>query len=175
MAVAEIIGTAIGTMLLIIVAYLLVGNVLNTAEVVSNAQKDLTLLSESRLHTDLSITNVEVSGNADSTSRSRIPGRRSYLIFPTADVFVYNVGGPGYSEYLYNATDNALPYSWSRSIINDYVHPGELEPGESMYVNVYYPGGNSGHVSKWKFARITGFMLPRLYNLSAGDLCGKHF
>ena len=44
MAVAEIIGTAIGTMLIIIVAYLLVGNVLNAAEVVSNAQKDMTLL-----------------------------------------------------------------------------------------------------------------------------------
>ena len=101
MAVAEIIGTAIGTMLLIIVAYLLVGNVLNTAEVVSNAQKDLTLLSESRLHTDLSITNVKVSGNAINLTIKNT-GTEIISDFPHTDIFVYTVGGPGYSQYLYN-------------------------------------------------------------------------
>ena len=139
MAVAEIIGTAIGTMLLIIVAYLLVGNVLSTAEVVSNAQKDLTLLSEMRLHTDLSITSVEVSGNAINLT-VRNTGTEIISDFPHTDVFVYTFGGYGYSEYLYNATDKELPSSWSKYILNDYVHPGELDPGESMYVMAYYPG-----------------------------------
>ena len=55
------------------------------------------------------------------------------------------VGGAGYSEYLYNATVTTLPYSWSGSIINAYVHPGELDPGESMYVNAYYPGSIPFH------------------------------
>lgn len=170
MAVAEIIGTAIGTMLIIIVAYLLVGNVLNAAEVVSNAQKDMTLLQESRLHTDLSITNVTVSGSVINLTITNT-GTETISDFPHTDVFVYTVGGAGDSEYLYNATVTTLPYSWSGSVINAYVHPGELDPGESMYVNASCPdqyrfSSGSG------FARITGFMLPRSYNLSAGDLCG---
>ena len=139
MAVAEIIGTAIGTMLIIIVAYLLVGNLLNTAEVVSNAQKEMTLLQESRLHTDLSITNVTVSGNVINLTVENT-GTETISDFPHTDIFVYNLGGAGYSEYLYNASVTTLPYSWSGSIINAYVHPGELDPGESMYVNAYYPG-----------------------------------
>ena len=139
MAVAEIIGTAIGTMLIIVVAYLLVGNVLNAAEVVSNAQKDMTLLQESRLHTDLIITSAEVSGNAINLTIKNT-GTEIVSDFPHTDIFVYTVGGSGYSEYLYNATDHAELSSWSGSIIGDYVHPGELDPGESMYVNAYYPG-----------------------------------
>ncbi len=127
-------------MLLIVVAYLLVGNVLTTAEVVSNAQKDLTLLSEMRLHTDLIITNAEVKGNAINVTVKNT-GSEIVVDFPHTSIFVYQVGGSGYSEYLYNATDNAFPSSWTRSIINDNIHPGELDPGESMYVNAYYPGG----------------------------------
>jgi flagellar protein FlaF len=140
MAVAEIIGTAIGTMLIIIVAYLLVGNVLNAAEVVSNAQKDMTLLQESRLHTDLSITHVEVSVNAINLTITNT-GTEIISDFPHTDVFVYTAGGAGYSEYQYNATNTMVPYSWSGSIVNDYVHPGELDPGETMFVNAYYPSG----------------------------------
>jgi len=139
MAVAEIIGTAIGTMLIIIVAYLLVGNVLNTAEVVSNAQKDMTLISESRLHTDLSITNVTVSGSVINLTVTNT-GTEIISDFPHTDILVYTGSVSGYSEYLYNATVTTLPYSWSGSIINAYVHPGELGPGESMYVNAYCLG-----------------------------------
>ena len=126
-------------MLIIIVAYLLVGNVLNSAEVVSNAQKDMTLLQESRLHTDLSITNVTVSGSVINLTITNT-GTEIISDFPHTDIFVYTVGGAGYSEYLYDPTNKGLEPSWGGSIINDYVHPGELDPGESMYVNVYYSG-----------------------------------
>jgi archaeal flagellar protein FlaF len=143
MAVGGIIGSAIGIMLLIVIAYLLVGNVLTTAEVVTNAQKDLTILSEVRLHTDLRITNVTVSGMPVNAINLTVRNTGTEIIsdFPHTDIFVYTVGGSGYSEYLFTATDTGLPYSWSRTIINDYVHPGELDPGESMYVNAYYPPG----------------------------------
>jgi archaeal flagellar protein FlaF len=142
MAVAEIIGTAIGTMLLLMVAYLLVGNVLTTAEVVSSAQKDLTLLSEVRLHTDLSITNVTVSGMPVNAINLTVRNTGTEIIsdFPHTDIFVYTVGGSGYSEYLFSTNDN-VESTWHNSIINDYLHPGELDPGESMYVNAYYPPG----------------------------------
>jgi flagellar protein FlaF len=138
MAVAEIIGTAIGTMLIIIVAYLLVGNVLNTAQVVSDAQKDMTLLSESRLHTDLSITGVTASGNVINLTVTNT-GSETISDFNHTDVLVYTTGGTGYTDFLYDPANSGVPYSWGGSIINAYVHPGELDPGESMYVNVYYP------------------------------------
>ena len=49
MAVAEIIGAAVGVLLLIIVAYIVVGSTLTTAETVSFAQKDLTLQQRSAI------------------------------------------------------------------------------------------------------------------------------
>ncbi len=55
MAVADLIGAAVGVLLLVLVAYILVGSTLSTAEIVSNAQKDLTLHDEARLHTDFII------------------------------------------------------------------------------------------------------------------------
>ena len=142
MAVAEIIGTAIGTMLLLMVAYLLVGNVLTTAEVVSSAQKDLTLLSEMRLHTDLTITNVTVAGNPVNAINLTVKNTGTEIIsdFPHTDVFVYQAGGSGYAEYPFSTAD-AVESTWHGFILNDYVHPGELDPGESMYVNAYFPPG----------------------------------
>ena len=56
MAVAELIGAAIGVLLLVMVAYLLVGSTLSTAELMVTAQKDVTLQQESRMHTLFSIT-----------------------------------------------------------------------------------------------------------------------
>jgi len=144
-AVAEIIGSAIGAMILIIVAYLLVGNVLWTAEVVSNAQKDLTHLSESRLRTDITITNVTLSGPAVNLTIKNT-GNEVVTDFPHSDVLLYPIGdATGYQVYIYNATDTAAPGSWTKSILNDYVHPGELDPGETMYVNAYFTGSTPLH------------------------------
>lgn len=125
-------------MILIVVAYLLVGNVLSAAMVVSNAQKDLTQANEIRLHTDLTIINVTApSGNAINLT-VRNTGAEIIADFAHTNVFVYTVGDrTGYSVYLYNATDTQTTGSWTGHILNDYIHPGELDPGESMYVNVY--------------------------------------
>ena len=142
MAVAEIIGAAIGTMLLIIVAYLLVGNVLSTAEVVSNAQKDMTLLEATRLNTDIRITNVSIAG---STINFTVNNTGNDIIrdFLHAEVFVHAPGDTtGFQDYNYNAIDPGPPGTWTKSIIDDslHVHPGELGPEESMFVNVYFIG-----------------------------------
>ena len=145
MAVAEIIGSAIGAMILIVVAYLLVGNVLTTAEVVSNAQKDLSQLAESRIQTNIEITNVTVSGPAVNLTVKNT-GNQAIGDFLHTDVLLYSVGDPtGYHVYIYNKTDTATLGSWTKSILNDYVHPGELDPGESMFVNVYFTGSTPNH------------------------------
>jgi len=138
MAVAEIIGAAIGTMILLFVAYMLVGNVLTTAEVVSNAQKDLTILSEARLHTDLRITRAIIEGNVINLTVNNT-GNEIITDFPHTDVFVNKLDGSGYSVYQYSQTDN-VESTWHGSIIKDYIHPGQLDPGESMFVNTFVPG-----------------------------------
>jgi len=137
-AVAEIIGSAIGAMILIIVAYLLVGNVLTTAEVVSSAQRELTLQGEMRLHTDLTITNINVTGTVINMTVSNT-GNEIISDFPHTNVFLYSDGSPGYRVFIYNETEPATPNpgSWTKSILNDFVHPGELDPGETMFVNAY--------------------------------------
>jgi len=55
MAVADLIGAAVGVMLLVIVAYLLVGSTLSTAEIVTNAQKAVALQEQTQLRTDFTI------------------------------------------------------------------------------------------------------------------------
>ena len=138
MAVAEIIGSAVGAMLLIVVAYLLIGSVLNTAEVVSSAQKDLTLISEVRLQTDIQITNVAVDGNVINLTVKNT-GNQIITDFPHTNVFLHTISGtPGYQIYTYDPNPAGTSSgNWTKSIINDYIHPGELDPGETMYVNVF--------------------------------------
>ena len=58
MAVADLIGAAVGVMLLVIVAYLLVGSTLSTAEIVTNAQKAAALQEQTQLRTDFSLENI---------------------------------------------------------------------------------------------------------------------
>ena len=58
MAVSEIIGAAVGVLMLLITAYMLMGGVLYTADVVTSAQKDNTLLQETRLGTDFNLTDA---------------------------------------------------------------------------------------------------------------------
>ncbi len=58
MAVADLIGAAVGVILLVIVAYLLVGSVISTAEIVTNAQKSAHCRKKRRLRTDFTIIRV---------------------------------------------------------------------------------------------------------------------
>ena len=64
MAVAGIIAAAVGVILLIIVAYIVVGATISAAETVTSAQKDVTLQNEMRLGTAVVITDpVQSSSN----------------------------------------------------------------------------------------------------------------
>ena len=62
MAVADLIGAAVGVMLLVIVAYLLVGSTLSTAEIVTSAQKATALQEQTQLRTDFTIGDVVWDG-----------------------------------------------------------------------------------------------------------------
>ncbi len=139
MAVAEIIGAAVGVMMLVIVAYMLVGSVLTAAEVVSNAQKDLTLLNEARMRTDISFfpSSVQNSSLNDLSFCLNNTGSEVIRDFTHMDVFTTNSNGM--THYI-KATDSGAGYWTIYQFDRDFIHPGMLDPGEAVWINATYVG-----------------------------------
>lgn len=135
MAVAEIIGSAVGVLLLVIVAYILVGGTLSTAETVVTAQKDITMLQESRLQTHVSIDTAVISGDGTSIEFSIInDGNEPILELSHIDFFSYNTTDHEYHHYIYNSEGTPVPETWHVTSFEDAViHSGQLDPGVTMH------------------------------------------
>jgi len=144
MASAEIIGAAIGILLMMIVAYLLVGSTLTAAEIVTTAQKDVTLQNEARMRTSIIIFNPTVNTAADPSFINfylNNTGSEPISDFSHMDIFTSYLNAPGYQRYTYN-TGGAV-WTWKYDTINpDLIHPQVLDPGEVMYICVTYPFSN---------------------------------
>ena len=139
MAVAEIIGAAIGVMLLVVVAYMLVGSVLTAAEVVSNAQKDLTLLNEARIRTDISFFPSSVQNSSLTELSFCLNNTGSEVIRDFTHMDVFTTNSAGMTHY----TKATVPEEGYWTIIQfdrDFVHPGMLDPGEAVWINATYVG-----------------------------------
>lgn len=140
MAVAEIIGAAVGVILLVIVAYVLVGATLSTAEIVVTAQKDQTLLSEARLRTDLALnkSEISISGNGLNFSVTNT-GNEVIADFEHADIYTFDNGITEYQYYTYDLTGSADSGTWTiLEIVNDNIHPKQLDPGEKAWIMVTF-------------------------------------
>ena len=138
MAAAEIIGAAVGVLLLIIVAYVLVGNVLNSADVVINAQKDMTLLTQARTGTVFTIssdpcytTSAVLPDNNKIVYTISNNGTEIISDYNQTDVFVKNSGG----HYLfpYNVLGNTNTWKIA-NYTKVLIHPMELDPGETFVI-----------------------------------------
>lgn len=151
MAVAEIIGAAIGVLLLVVVAYLLVGGTLTAAETVTTAQKDLTLLSEARMRTSISISDRELNGNVLNISVTNT-GSETVKDLPHMDVFSYDTTN-GYIHYTYVDNEAVPPealnpdalaeYTWSDTWYqNDYIHRRTLDSNVTMRIMAKLPAGH---------------------------------
>jgi flagellar protein FlaF len=154
MAVAEIIGAAIGVMLLVIVAYLLVGNVIATSEIVTTAQKDLTLQNEMRLRTSIDVNKLEASiyGQGFNFSVTNT-GNEIISDFNHMDVYTWDGSSPEFQRYIYSTTCGTAS-TWCKStIIPDSVHPNQLDPGETL----------------WIWATFTGVQPPTWYQVTTGN------
>jgi flagellar protein FlaF len=142
MAVAEIVGAAIGVLLLVVVAYLLVGNVIVTSEIVTTAQKDITLQHESRLRTALNISDQKISGNIIKFNVTNT-GSETVSDFEHMDVYSYNNSLLGYQHYQYDKNNFGHAGNWTKTQIqNDFVHPNQLDPGEKMWCEAIFIGVN---------------------------------
>jgi flagellar protein FlaF len=142
MAVAEIIGAAVGVLLLVAVAYILVGTTLSTAELVVSAQNDLTLQNEQRLRTDLVISEKMIDGNAINFSVINT-GNEIISNFQHVDVYSYVTGDTGYQYYRYDKYATGDDGNWTITRFeNDYLHPKSLDPGETMWCLANFSGTN---------------------------------
>jgi flagellar protein FlaF len=146
MAVGEMIGAAIGILMLIIVAYLVVGNTLSTTDMVVNTQKEMTLLKEEQLNTRIEITDAHSHLTStwpyyvyrvDVTVENT--GTEPIWDFNQTDVFITNASAtPHY--FLFNSAGIGTGGSyylrnWSyTSISPDIIHPVMLDPAEELNV-----------------------------------------
>ena len=151
MAVAEIIGAAVGVLLLVVVAYLLVGGTLSTAETVVNAQKDITFLQENRLGTKIEIFNVVLPDGGLMNFSISNNGTTTITDLQHMDIILYDKTN-GYTYYGYaENTDKPLEvldpkslydYEWTDTdYFNDIIHTRQLDPGVAMKVEVKLPTG----------------------------------
>ncbi|MFA4859997.1 hypothetical protein [Methanoregula sp.] len=142
MAVAEIIGAAIGVLLLVVVAYILVGGTLTAAETVANAQKDLTILNEARIRTDIQLNTSEINPVGISALNFSVTNSGNEIIsdFTHMDIYTYNASDI-YQYYNYDPDDKGGTGNWTITTFdNDYIHPNMLDPGEKMWIKATFPG-----------------------------------
>jgi archaeal flagellar protein FlaF len=148
MAVAEIIGAAIGVLLLVVVAYLLVGGTLSAAETVMSAQNDVTLLHENRIGTQISLSGVSTPGGGVMNMSVSNNGSVGISDLPHMDVFSYDATN-GYVHYTY--VPNSLPaldpntldpQTWTTTwYLHDNIHARQLDPGVTMRIEMKLPDG----------------------------------
>lgn len=148
MAVAEVIGAAIGILLLVMVAYLIVGGTLSVAETVATAQKDITATHEARLRTDMEINAGEISilGTGLNFSVTNT-GDEIIADYTHIDLYTDNSSGLGYQRFTYNRDLSGLPGTWSLvRIDNDNIHPGQIDPGEKAWFWATFAGSTPAWV-----------------------------
>jgi len=134
MAVSEIIGAAVGILLLVIVAYIVVGSTLTAAETVATAQKDLTLQNEARLGTGIILNRTEISNTTSELDFSLTnSGDEIISDFAHLDVITWKgVPGQGYEHAIFGT-------GWTVDRIEpDFVHPMQLDPGEKMWIRLKF-------------------------------------
>jgi flagellar protein FlaF len=151
MAVADLIGAAVGVILLVMVAYLLVGSVISTAQIVTSAQKSATLLEEQQLKTDITISNAAIIPDSyypsDFNCTINNTGNMVISDFTHMDVLVYDNGSSSniFTLYPYNPS-SGNPEIGTWTIINNhdqYDSPqSELYPGNSYIIEVMTTGSS---------------------------------
>lgn len=136
MGTASLVATAIGILLLIVTAYVLAGGTLSVADAVASAERDAAAQHELRMRTSFQILSAHLSTNV-STLEIDLENTGSEPIgdFEHTDVYLLQDGTP--VHYAYGSGTG----SWSVvSIQPDEIHPGYLDPGETMTAVISYGG-----------------------------------
>jgi hypothetical protein len=138
MAVSEIIGAAVGVILLVFVAYVVVGSTLFAAETMANAQKDITLLQESRMRTAFAISDAFNATTSSYIIYANVTNTGSEIIsdFKHMDVIVYDKESMTYDVCTYDATGGTQG-TWNiENRYSEFIHPYSLDPGEKYQIRI---------------------------------------
>lgn len=127
MAIGNLIGGVVGVFLLLLVAYLLVGATLVTAETVATAHRDMTEVHVTTIRTSIAIEEHTLTENR---LYLLITNDGSTIIDPKPeqmDVFISN------GEFT-----EMIRVSWTQEgeIIPDGINPGLLDPGEYLNMSI---------------------------------------
>jgi flagellar protein FlaF len=140
MAAAGIIGTAVGLILLIVVAYVVVGATLTAAETMANAQKDVTLQNQMRIGTAFTISD-QIHNSSIIYVNVTNTGTEIIRDFNHMDILVYDGLSKDYQICIYNTTISGTQCTWEISEhYQDYIHPTELDPGEKFQFRINTQG-----------------------------------
>ncbi len=142
MAVSELIGAAVGVILLVIVAYVVVGSILFAADTMANTQKDLTAQQESRIRTAFSLTDQFNSTDQSYIIYANITNTGTEIIsdFKHMDVIVYDKESGGYEVCIYDEAGGTQG-TWNiDTTYSEFIHPNELDPGERYRIRVVIKG-----------------------------------
>jgi archaeal flagellar protein FlaF len=142
MAVSEIIGAAVGVILLVVVAYVVVGSTLFAAETMADTQKDLTIQQEARLRTAFVITDAFNATTDSYIIHANITNTGTEIIsdFKHMDVIVYDIQKNDYRICSYDATDISPGHWRFIPLPDEFIHPNELDPGELYQIQIYTQG-----------------------------------
>lgn len=138
MAGAEIIASAIGILCLIIFGYVLIGGILITGENAASAQKDYTLQKEEQMRTMFSTSAEYEHAGKTNTLVITIENTGSEIIgdFNHMDIYV-NTSTEAPVHHIYTTSPSIAWISWNYTDISPkFVHPGILDPGETMTVEI---------------------------------------
>lgn len=138
MGFSSLVASAIGILLLIITAYVLAGGTLSVANVVASAERDAVAQQEIRMRTSIEI--LSASRNTTTSSiEAEIENTGSETVgdFEHTDIYLLTDGVPVHNSF---GTGSG---TWSIvSIQPDGIHPGYLDPGETMTIVVFYSGSS---------------------------------
>lgn len=133
MAAATLVASAVGILILIITAYVVMGGTIALSETVTSAQKNLAGQQTVRLHTSLEITGASVVDPLKVASlQVKNIGSETIRDPDEMGVILLHSGEP---VYYTNSSG-----SWWYRISPDSVHPGQWDPDEVMNISVTYTG-----------------------------------
>lgn len=134
MAAASLVASALGIVIILVTAYILVGGTVMTSETVVNAQKDMTALQVKMIGTSMDITDVSPGNPRYITIENT--GSEPIRNFEQVDVFL-TFSGSSPAIYRYNA-DGGTGYWKKIEIVPDSIHPQQWDPGEVLNMSVEY-------------------------------------
>ena len=131
MAAATLIASAVGILILIVTAYVVIGGTVALVEQGAQSQKDLVDRQVERLH-----TGVEIAGASSDDATKQV-------FLDVENAGQETIPDPGGMGVLLMHTGEPVYYtnssgSWWYRISPDLIHPNQLDPDEVMNISVTY-------------------------------------